>query len=70
MIDKRTKEIRKKGFEFFKNNGRMPIKLLINKNEFNKLSADSKAIEFMGDKIYFDDLEIVIDNNIKELEIR
>lgn len=67
------KEIRQKGFEFFENNGRMPVKLIINRKDFGVLVSSKDANKYLKgtkDKTYFDDLEVIINNSIEGFEAR
>lgn len=67
------KEIRGKGFEFFKNKGRFPTKIVINRAQLDILMASEDAIGKLymtKDKTYYCEFEVIIDNNIKEFEVK
>lgn len=66
-----VKEIRQKGFELFNRTGRMPSELHIGKDNLSKLLAKKDAnVQLTPEQCYYDDLLVVVDNSIKEFEVK
>lgn len=64
------KLIRTKGYDVFCKTGRLPTKIIMNNNDFANITYYSKDVRKCNDgKTYFEDLEIIIDTDIKELEM-